>query len=364
MKIKKVSYTVVRKPLKTTFATSLGRKNFITSVYVKTTLTDGTTGVGEIPTSFAVKHENLSVILKTLNEIKNKLCFTDIENYTEIVSSLRDKYFSSPMTLSGVETSLFRAYISYKSVKEFDFWNEFFSTNENFKNKIKKPIVIETDITIPFNTNKIKIDRWLTTAVKNKFKIFKLKISGNFNKDKDLITYVYSFLQKLFDNDNFTLRIDANQGYDKNSYLELLQFLNKQNYKIQLIEQPLKKDDYKGLKYIRKFSHIPIILDETVFTEKDLELVISENLANGVNIKIAKCGLFSAANMVLTAKKHKLLTMIGCMTETMIGLSSAINLVAASKQYFDYIDLDSIFFLRYKNNYENIKICPPNFIVG
>ncbi|MCS7227672.1 MAG: hypothetical protein NZ839_01755, partial [Endomicrobia bacterium] len=158
--VKRILFFPLKKPLKIAFATSLGKKSFITSVIVKTTLTDGSPGIGEIPTSFAVKHESLAVILQTLKEITPVLLNTNIDNYLEIISFLHKKYNFTPMTLSGIETSLFRAYLSSKNIKEFNYWSDFFFRRNIINKKINKPITIETDITIPFITNFSKINKW------------------------------------------------------------------------------------------------------------------------------------------------------------------------------------------------------------
>ena len=47
--------------------------------------------------------------------------------------------------------------------------------------------------------------------------------------------------------------------------------------------------------------------------------------------------------------------MMGCMTETMVGLSAGINL-AAGTSGFDYIDLDAIHFLHHRKLYGTIDI--------
>ncbi|OPY75853.1 MAG: L-Ala-D/L-Glu epimerase [Syntrophorhabdus sp. PtaU1.Bin058] len=56
-------------------------------------------------------------------------------------------------------------------------------------------------------------------------------------------------------------------------------------------------------------------------------------------------------------------TMIGCMTETMVGLSTAIHM-AAGTGAFDYIDLDSIHFLYHRNRYNTLTIDGPRFIIS
>jgi len=104
-----------------------------------------------------------------------------------------------------------------------------------------------------------------------------------------------------------------------------------------------------------KRSSVPIIADETVFSPDDCKRVIDEQLAHGVNIKIAKSGIADSQEILRLAKKAKLKLMIGCMTETMVGLSAAICF-AAGTSAFDYIDLDSIHFLHHKNSYNGLTI--------
>jgi L-alanine-DL-glutamate epimerase-like enolase superfamily enzyme len=54
--------------------------------------------------------------------------------------------------------------------------------------------------------------------------------------------------------------------------------------------------------------------------------------------------------------------MIGCMTETMIGLSAALYFAAGTRA-FDYIDLDAIFLLHHKNLYNDIILEGPCFML-
>jgi L-alanine-DL-glutamate epimerase-like enolase superfamily enzyme len=109
------------------------------------------------------------------------------------------------------------------------------------------------------------------------------------------------------------------------------------------------------MKHVFKNAPVPIIVDETVFSEQDCIKVIENQLAHGVNIKIAKSGIEESGKILKCAKKAGLKCMIGCMTETMIGLSASI-FMAAGTNSFDYIDLDSIYFLYHKSLLGNISI--------
>jgi L-alanine-DL-glutamate epimerase-like enolase superfamily enzyme len=108
---------------------------------------------------------------------------------------------------------------------------------------------------------------------------------------------------------------------------------------------------------------MPVILDETVFTAHDLMRVIQEDLGHGVNIKIAKSGISESLNIFSMAKAHNLRLMIGCMTETMTGLSAGIYF-ALGTGGFDYIDLDAIHFLHHKNRYGDIHVEGPRYTLA
>jgi L-alanine-DL-glutamate epimerase-like enolase superfamily enzyme len=162
--------------------------------------------------------------------------------------------------------------------------------------------------------------------------------------------------------DDFKLRLDGNQRYNNRTFQQITDYTQKEGYIIELFEQPLPKDDYQGLKVIKKSSPFPIILDETVLTGLDAQRVAEIDLAYGINIKMAKSGITESAAILAIAKKHGLKLMIGCMTETMIGLSAAIYF-AAGTGAFDYIDLDAIFLLHHKNQYNDITLEGPCFML-
>lgn len=347
IKIKRIYVNEIVRPLRATFSTSLGAKNIIRSVLVKITLADGAFGWGEIPTSFSLKKETVPVIKNIFKKLSPRFINSPINDYEDKITGLRKKFFEYPMTISGLEVALFRAYLKNKNTAEHAYWGAKISS-------------LETDITIPFITNEVSLKAWMNYILNKNFGIYKLKVSGKISPDKKILASVYSILKNKLN--KFVLRLDGNQGYKQETFLKMLDFIEKNNYRIQLFEQPLKKNDYKGLKFIKKHSAIPIILDETIFTNKDLEYAIERNLADGVNIKIAKSGISESARIMQTAKKHNLKLMIGCMTETMAGLSAGIYFSSGTGA-FDFIDLDSVYFLHNAKRYGNILINNSGFTI-
>jgi L-Ala-D/L-Glu epimerase len=346
--IRSVHCHEIVRPLRTTFSTSLGQKDVIRSVIVKVVLEDGAFGVGECPTSFALKDETVPAIKGIIMDAGRGLRDRPIDSYGECVEVFRTKYPANPMTVSGLETALFRAFLRSKGLGEHRHWGG-------------RTKAMETDITIPFLTKAPDLRKWLSFATARGFKVFKLKVSGDVAEDKKVFSMVMESLKGSMD--QFVVRLDGNQGYRTSSFRLMADFIQNKGYAVECFEQPLPKADYKGMKEIKRNSPIPIILDETIFTTADLERALSEDLCHGVNIKIAKSGIEESMRIYDLAKREGLKLMIGCMTETMVGLSAGI-FFASGTGGFDYIDLDSIHLLHHRNRYDGITMKGPNFIVA
>jgi L-alanine-DL-glutamate epimerase-like enolase superfamily enzyme len=335
--------TVVR-PMRTTFATSLGSKTCATSVIVCVRCGDGSIGIGEVPTSFVLPHETVKAIEAVLAEIKPILYGKNIEDYAIWTAQLRKQYPDFHMTFSGLEVAMYRAHLAVEGKSQSAFRG-----------------AIETDITIPFVPQTAVIEPWIRKAIGNQFHIYKVKVSGNVGRDLKFCRAIHKILTES--GKRFTIRLDGNQGFTAQSALEMLDKLDSASIAVELFEQPLRRDDYKGMKVLFKKSPVPIIADETVFCADDCKRVIDDELARGVNIKIAKSGISESLKILQLARQAKLKLMIGCMTETMVGLSAGIYMAAATGA-FDYIDLDSIHFLYHRKRNGNITICSNRYCIN
>ncbi len=339
-RIEKIQFAATVRPMKTTFATSLGVKTCATSVIVKVILDDGNAGVGEVPTSFVLPHETVEAIKRILSQVRRRLVGCPIAEYASLIRDCHCEWPQFHMTIAGLEVALFRAWLAANGKNEFCHWGV----------KIKK---FETDITIPFVPQIEMLDKWLGRAIQTDFRVYKVKVSGDVEADIKFVRTIYQRLNDMLE--KFVIRLDGNQGYTALSCLAMLDKCKKEKIDIELFEQPLKRDDYAGFKKLYLNSPVPIIADETVFSPEDCRKVIEEKLAHGVNIKIAKSGIADSQEILRLAKKAKLKLMIGCMTETMVGLSAAIYF-AAGTDAFDYIDLDAVHFLHHKNTYDGVTI--------
>ncbi|MBA4391583.1 MAG: hypothetical protein C0399_11715 [Syntrophus sp. (in: bacteria)] len=345
--IEKIHFRGVMRPLRTTFSTSLGQKHLMKSVIVRVALKDSSSGLGECPTSFVLKEETIPAIKGIIREVIPILKSSPIDCYGDKIEQFRKTYPRNPMTISGLEVALFRAALQHKGISE----------HGCFGGRLK---TLETDITIPYITDLGAIKEWINYALNKKFTIYKLKVSGSVDEDKRFFSGVYRLLRERID--TFTIRLDGNQGFTEKTYFHFVDFLMKNNYPIELFEQPLPKNDYRGLEEIKRHTPVPVILDETVFNTADLERAVQDCLCHGINIKVAKSGIVESLKLYNGAKKYGLTLMMGCMTETMVGLSAGINF-AAGTGGFDYMDLDAIHFLHHRNSYEGITISGPQYFL-
>ncbi len=104
------------------------------------------------------------------------------------------------------------------------------------------------------------------------------------------------------------------------------------------IEQPVARDDLEGWRALPSAlpaHHPPLIADESV---QGVESVLPlAGIADGINIKLAKCGgLRAARQMIMLARALGLKVLIGCMIESSIAVTAAAHLAPLA----DFVDLD------------------------
>jgi len=110
---------------------------------------------------------------------------------------------------------------------------------------------------------------------------------------------------------------------------------------VEFIEQPLKADDWKGMEVVMHQSVLPIMADESCIVESDVDKCAFHY--NGINIKLTKCGgLTPARRMIKRAKELGLKVMVGCMTESSVGISAIAQLIPQ----LDYVDMDGAMLLK------------------
>jgi len=190
---------------------------------------------------------------------------------------------------------------------------------------LPRPERMTSSFTIAVDTPKAMAEMALKFS---NFGTLKIKLAGD-GKDIARLAAIHAARPEV------KLRVDANAGWKAEDAVVLVRNLEK--FELELIEQPVAKDDISGMGIVQAFTQTPIVADESVQTIEDVEALAKVGV-KGINLKLMKAGgLTPAVAMLKRAKELGLKVMLGCMIETSIGATAMAHLAGLA----DWLDLDA-----------------------
>ncbi|HAN38299.1 MAG TPA: dipeptide epimerase, partial [Chitinophagaceae bacterium] len=200
---------------------------------------------------------------------------------------------------------------------------------------------IVTDYTIGIDT----IDAMVAKMKAKPWPIYKIKLGHS-----DDIAMVAALRQ----NTNAVFRVDANAGWTRDEAVVKIPQLAALG--VELVEQPLAKDDWEGMAMLKALSPLPLIADESCVFEQDVAKCA--DYFHGINIKLTKCsGITPALRMIESAKSLGLKVMMGSMNESAIGSAAIAHFIPQ----LDYVDMDGPL-LQTKTNGTGLAIDANGFV--
>lgn len=174
-----------------------------------------------------------------------------------------------------------------------------------------------------------KIDKMVAKIKEQPWPLYKVKLGTDHDID---------IIRELRKHTSSPFRIDANCAWTARETISNAPALKELG--VEFIEQPLKADDWEGMEMVMHHSVLPVIADESCIVEEDVEKCSLH--FHGINIKLTKCGgLSPALRMIKMAKSLGLKVMVGCMTESTVGISAIAQLLPQ----LDYVDMDGAMLL-------------------
>ncbi|MBA3646483.1 MAG: dipeptide epimerase [Gemmatimonadaceae bacterium] len=144
-----------------------------------------------------------------------------------------------------------------------------------------------------------------------------LKIKLGTDRDREIVRIVRGAAPDK------RLRVDANAAWTPDDAARMIDFLVEMN--VEMLEQPVAREDLDGLRFVRERSPIPVFADESCLIAADIPRLAGA--VDGINIKLAKCGgLREALRMIHVARAHEMGVMAGCMIESSLGISAIAQL--------------------------------------
>jgi len=334
MKITDIKTKILRSALKTPFQTALRRVEFLEDIVVVIYTDSEHIGYGEGSPTPVITGETMGTMLAVIEYLSPLLIGRDIEEFDTLIDIIHHAILKNTTAKSALEIALY----------------DLKAKNLNlplYKMLGGEQELFETDITISLGeVSKMVADTQKALALG--YKTLKIKVGESIEKDLHRIETIQSVIPK-----DILLRLDANQGWSPKESVEILSKLEAQGIYPELVEQPVKAEDIKGLKYIKERVNTPILADESLFSLEDARVLLDTESVDLINIKLAKCGgISNALKLADLADEYGVKCMLGCMLEGPISVGAAVHVASAKSNIITMLDLDAV------------SLCVDNLVTG
>ena len=323
MKIEEIAYGTIEVPLVRPFKTALRSVTVLESILVRITTASGLVGYGETAPTEAITGETKESILQGIAQIAKVLMGRDISEKESILLLLSQSIDRNLNAKSALEIALY----------------------DLFSQKAGKPLyhylggdrtVFETGITISLNDTATMVQD-AQEAQSRGFGSLKIKLGDHYREDIARIEAISHALGQVL-----PLKLDANQGWSVEDSVAFLQAIETKGIPIELIEQPVAKENIGGLRWIKERTTIPLLADESVFFPEDARVLLESNAVDMINIKLDKCGGISKALEIADlCHAFGVECMIGCMMEGAVSVGAAAHVASARAETITMLDLDA-----------------------
>lgn len=302
----------VSAPLHTPFVTALRQATVARSLLVEITDSDGRSGWGEAPENWQVTGESMAGAQACCTgPLAAAVVGRDPDDLTTLTRDVAQAVVGNHNAKAAVDVAL----------------------HDLAAQRLGVPLArllggtstrVATDVTLAAG-----IAQDLATAAKERladgFTVLKVKVGTDAATDVDRVRAVRDAAGP-----DVTIRLDANQGWLPRDAVRIIRGLEDAGAGIELVEQPVTRNDIAGMAWVRDRVDTPILADESVCGIGDLVEVVRQHAADMVNVKLAKCGgLTPARTMLELARSFGVGTMVGSMMEGPVGVGAAASLVAA-----------------------------------
>ena len=302
----KVTYQSQNLPFRYPFTISKGTKTHQPSLIV-TLDHRGIIGHGEAPaiTYYNITVEKMMEDLERKKKLVEQFAFMEPDRYWHYLHHL---YPQNNFLVCALDIAAWDIYGKIRQQPLYRLWN---------LDMAKAPL---TDYTIGIDT----IDKMVEKMKEKPWPIYKIKLGTP--EDIAIVTELRKHTEAIF-------RVDANAGWTTEEALVKIPALA--DLGVEMIEQPLAKDNWEGMKKLFATSTVPLIADEACVVEQDVTRCHGH--FHGINIKLTKCsGITPALRMISKARSLDMKVMVGSMNESTVGSAA----IAHLSPMLDYIDAD------------------------
>ena len=318
--IRSISVEPLTIPLLEPFTIATGSVSNARNVLITVMLEDGSRGYGECAPFPPSTGESQETALAAAQGCALLVEGKDAAHWRVLSQFMRSVYFSQNTVIAGMEMAILDALTRSYGIPLSVFFGGA-STS------------VETDYSIPMVTPEHAYELAEEAAMRG-INIIKIKVGGDIGDDVERVEAVREAAPGI------GLTLDANQGYTASEALLCLEALDDRDIRPMMMEQPVSKEDYEGLRYVTQHTTVPIAADESAHSAANVAHLIAMQACNVVNIKLMKCGFVEALDIAAVCRANHIQLMVGAMMESRLAISAAAHFVAGLGG-FRYIDLDT-----------------------
>ena len=322
MKITQVRLGRISVPLRVPFKTALRTVESVQDVIVELHTDTGAVGYGEAPPTGVITGDTAGAVIGAIRDhIAPTLLGRDVDDLESLLLALNGCVVHNSSAKAAVDMALYDLYGQLYRLPVYKLLGGSRSR-------------IETDITISVNSPE-EMARDARNAIDRGYDVLKCKVGKEPEKDIERLAAIRAAAGAAC-----KLRIDANQGWSAKQAVRILDAMQAKGLDIEFCEQPVPAWDIDGLQYVTEHSPVPVLADESVFSDRDALTILQRHAADFINIKLMKCGgITNALRIAAAAEVYDVECMIGCMLEAKISVNAAVEL-ACAKKIITKIDLD------------------------
>jgi L-alanine-DL-glutamate epimerase-like enolase superfamily enzyme len=301
--------------LKRPFVTAIRSAFSIESLLVEVRDADGRSGWGEAPVSWRVTGESAESVTAALLGPLMEVVIGRSSGEPDVVSGdLERSVARNSSARSALDCALYDLAARGADLPLFQYLGG--TARE-----------VRTDLTLSAVIDEVEIGPLCRTAlefVNNGLHTLKIKVGAGGDDVATVIAVREAVGQGV------GLRLDANQGWTPEAAVRIISALEDAGVGLELVEQPVNREDIEGLASVTSQVATPIMADESVWTIRDLREVIRLRAADMVNIKLAKAGgLREGLRLAKLARENDVVAIVGCMAESHVGIAAAAALASA-----------------------------------
>lgn len=259
----------------------------------------------------------------------------DLERLREAIEKYQITETSASNELAGPPEDFWHYISPHLHDRSFTLCALDMAAHDLFGKKLGKPLYELWGLNpkdIPVSNYTIGIDTIENMVRKLKafpWPLYKIKLGTS--EDMAIVRELRKHTDALF-------RVDANCAWSVDETIRNARELKKLG--VEFIEQPLPANNMEDMREVFENSVLPLVADESCVVEQDVQRC--HNHFHGINIKLTKCGgITPAMRMIREAHKLNMKVMVGCMTESTVGISAIAHLAPK----LDYVDMDGALLL-------------------